>query len=577
MKKLILKKARANVPQLLGLVLLLTVGAGFYITLFTILSRYEETALQFFADYQYADATIFGVFDAESVRHVAALDGVTLARGRTVYDFREDERIFRAVSLTDGINIPHIYEGRLPADASEIAILRRNAEAMGYSIGDNLTIGGETLAITGLVASPEYVYLVQSALNLMASADVFGVVFVAAGFFPPGYSEIVVLGELPPAEIGGVVVLREQQINYNLFREDMGQIRTFALIFPLVFAVLIAVVIYVMLSRTVQKDRKQIGTMKALGVSDTRIIGIYLSQFCFAAIAGAVLGGAAAVVLTDFIVGIMSAMFEVPGLGFAFYPWLWVSAFVVAVALCAASGLAALSAILPLLPAHAMRPRLPKGGRRLLIERAEFLWKRFSFNTRYALKNSLRNKGRFAAVVLGMCGTCALLTFSLGFNDSIANTQEIYFAEFVDEEANLDAIMASVETLTFFMIGCAVILGFTVLYSVGLINLSAREYEYMFMGVMGYSSARIFAAHIKETAVQLALAIPLGFIAGNLLLEAIRDEFSTDNFVIRTAIFSQSYVIAAAVVVAVTALMAGITLRHIERLDIVEGLKAQDD
>jgi putative ABC transport system permease protein len=110
-----------------------------------------------------------------------------------------------------------------------------------------------------------------------------------------------------------------------------------------------------------------------------------------------------------------------------------------------------------------------------------------------------------------------------------------------------------------------------------MINLSAREYEYMFMGVMGYPHKRIISAHIKEPIVQLVLAIPLGFLLGYFLLESIRGEFSGNNFVVSAAIFPQSYFIAAAVVVGVTVLMGFVTSRHIGRLDIVEGLKAQDD
>ncbi|MCL2416137.1 MAG: ABC transporter permease [Defluviitaleaceae bacterium] len=373
-----------------------------------------------------------------------------------------------------------------------------------------------------------------------------------------------------------------------------------------------------------------------------------------------------------------------------------------------------------------MRQRTPKGGGRIAVERMG-IWKKLSFNTRYALKNSFRNKGRFLAVVLGMCGSCALLAFSLGFKDSIINTQNQYFNEFAnyditinfdplplsiphpatgqidesqkalimpveifndnymltvidtehyfdmlnipndalsdgiiipeffadewgialgdildingyetivsaiipqflgltiftsfeylgnimempelyniiygrsaditalidylvenninfstidDARTSFDSIMESMEILILFMIACAVILGFTVLYSVGMINLSAREYEYMFMGIMGYPNSSILAAHIKETIMQLIIAIPSGFILGNLLLKSIRGEFSGDQFVISAAVFPQSYVISALTVIGVTAIMALVMFRHIGKLDIVEGLKIRDE
>jgi putative ABC transport system permease protein len=153
----------------------------------------------------------------------------------------------------------------------------------------------------------------------------------------------------------------------------------------------------------------------------------------------------------------------------------------------------------------------------------------------------------------------------------------INFSTIDDDKTSFEAIMESMSVLIWFMIACSVVLGITVLYSVGLINLSAREYEYMFMGVMGYPHKGIMTAHMKETVLQLVLAIPFGFLFGNLLLEIIKGEFSGSNFVISAAIYPHSYLISAAAVIGITALMALVTSRHINRLDIVEGLKAQDD
>jgi putative ABC transport system permease protein len=151
------------------------------------------------------------------------------------------------------------------------------------------------------------------------------------------------------------------------------------------------------------------------------------------------------------------------------------------------------------------------------------------------------------------------------------------FTTVEDDKSSFDSIMDTMSVLIWFMIMCAVVLGFTVLYSVGLINLSAREYEYMFMGVMGYPKKSILAAHIKETVIQLVLAIPSGFVLGNIILESIKGEFSGGKFVISAAIFPRSYFIAALSVILVTALMTWVTSRRIEKFDIVEGLKAREE
>jgi len=720
-------------PQLLGLMVLLLVGACFFVTLSTIVLRYEETAELYLEDYSYADVTYYGAFSDEHVEMVARQQGIVAAEGRMVQSFREDETIFRAITLTDGVNALHLFEGRLPADESECVLLQRNAKALGLSTGDTVVLGNKALQISGLAASPEYIYLVQNERTTMANPSRFAVVFVNKDFFQAGYNEIVATYSMDfsaseaSEQIGAFrSTLQSNQINYELYRADLREIGSFSFVFPFIFSVLIAVVIYVMLMRMIQKDRKQIGSMKSLGMPDARIIGIYLSLFCFAALMGGLLGCLTAVFVSDVIIGVFSSMFEVPALSFALYPGLWVGTLVVALGLCIVSGLIALFSILSLLPAHALRSHIPKGARSPTLERWGFLWNRASFNTRYAIKNTLRNKGRFCAVVLGMCGSCTLLTFSLGFNDSIGNTQDKYFDDFArydviasfdpllltvehsaavhmdennralqvpaeirdeqytlsiveqpfdmvnipnealeqgviipeyfaeqwnvlvgetieineytavvsavvpqhlgltlytgydylsaldhdmpqiyntiyarsnnmaalsayldaegteyatieDDYSSFDAVMESMTVLIWFMVACSIILGLTVLYSVGLINLSAREFEYLFMGIMGYSHKSIMAAHIKETALQLTLAIPLGFLLGTALLESIKDEFSGNSYVIATAILPQSYALAALAVIGVTMVMALVTSRHIHKLNIVEGLKTQDD
>ena len=731
---LLFAKVKSNIPQIIGLVFLILIGVSFYITLFSIVDRYEETAEQYFNDHSYADLTLYGLFNKESIDQLMELDGIKLAQGRFVYDYRENERVYRAISLTNIINTPYIYEGRFPSNDTEILILKRSATAMSLALDDTIIIDGKQLTITGLVASPEYIYLVQNERNMMASANTFAVIYVYETFFQSNYNEIVILTEPDYIEITkeivefpGVIrsISRNEQINHDLYRDDMGQIRSFAVIFPLVFAILISIVIYVMLSRMIQKDRKEIGIMKALGVSHSKIITIYLTQFTIAALVGAVLGGIGSVFLCDIIIDILSSMFEVPTLGYAFYPTYWFVAICISLIICVTSGLIALVSILPLLPAIALRPKVPKNNGRILLERISFIWQQLSFNTRYSLKTSLRNKSRFFAIVLGMCGSCALLVFSLGFNDSVFDTQDKYFKNFAnfdvaisfdpiartmshpaldyfdefdkvlatpvemfgsryilfvvesdfdmlyiphealdkgivipeyfasewqvavgdivrindidvvisaimpqylglrlitgvdyiynysdafalfyntiygrsndlvslsnqlsnnkiefstidDDRTSFDSVLMSTSVLIWFMIFCAVVLGFTVLYSVGLINLSAREYEYMFMGVMGYPLSKILLAHIKETILQLIIAIPIGFILSNILLESIKYEFSSDNFVISSAIFPKSYMLSTIILITVTIFMVFVTSQHIKKLDIVECLKGQD-
>ncbi len=731
-RKLITRQLLRRAAHHIGLVVLLGVGIGFFLTAFTITVRYEESAEEYFTGQHLADVTLYGSFDDQDVRRLSQMAGVTAAEGRIVADYRLGERVFRTTSLTDGINLPFVYEGRLPTEPTEGALLKRNAEAMGLAVGDTIGLEPNRITITGLVAAPEYVYLVQNERTSMAEPDRFGVVLVTADP-AAGFNQIVlstdgtVLADDYARAVSATQELtKTEQTNHILYKSDLDQIGSFALIFPLVFAGLIALVVFVMVSRIVHEDRRQIGTMKALGAPGSRISWGYMAQFCLVAVVGALIGGVIALVIGDSLIAAFTSMFEVPGLNFVIPPLAWLGAGLVALGLCAGSAMIALRPVLRLLPAQAMRPVAPQGSRHVLLERVGSLWRRASFNTRYAMKSAFRNGGRFLAVVLGMTGSCALMVFSLGFNDSITSTQDRYFDDFAryqviatfeplgwdqphpvttefdeyrrvlmvsvdvrgenlvlnvvepgfdmvvlppavletgvvipdyfaqqwqvaagdpleidgrtvvvsavvpqylglalyashdymstvtpdlplaynavfgrgadldgletllehtsfaystidDDRASFTSIMETMSLLIVLLIGCSVVLGFAVLYSVAMINLSAREYEYLFMGVMGYPPGKILLAHVKEAVVQLVIAIPLGCVAGALLLDSIKNEFSNANFVVSAVIQPPTYVIAGLSVIAVTAVMALITSWHVRRLDIVEGLKARDD
>ncbi|MGE5614704.1 MAG: ABC transporter permease [Bacillota bacterium] len=730
MFRLMFRKMRHNLPQLIGICLLVMVGATFFVTLYTIYLSYDDHANQLFRNQGYADVTYYGSFSEDDVAAVASRKGIRRAQGRVVQDFREGDAMLRAVSLTDGINMPYLYEGVMPTASNECAVISKHARARGIGAGDTLVLDGRSLRVTAIAASPEYVYMVRNERALMAEPDSFGVVYVTKDFFDGKYNEIVALGDIQKdaaEKLGETLgatrtVMQDDQLNKVLFREDLKQIRTFAYIFPLIFALLIIMIVYVMIKRTITLERRQIGIYKALGVTGGRLVFIYVAQTALMAMLGAILGCIAAALLCDTIIGFFSTMFEVPGLAFVFYPVLWGCVILAHMALSVFSVLISVRSVLQPTPAQLMRPRMPSGGKRILLEKATFFWNRLSFNTRYAFKSALRNKGRFLAVLLGMCGSCALLTFALGFFNSVKYTQKAYFDDFAnydiligigpiplevthpaeksldevnralvlpvridgeeyplyvveesfdmqhidtqrikdgvvipahfskkwnaeagdmlrindamvrvagvfeqnfglslytsydyareilpdfkpvynvifargadigeiralsreqgfdystleDDKTSFASVMESLSTLVWFMLACAVILGLTVLYSVGLMNLSAREYEYMFMGVMGYSLKSIMVAHIKETVMQLVIALPVGFALGYGILNIVKTAFSGDNFVLSSAIYPESYAYAGVIVIMMSAVIAVISGFHINRLDIVEGLK----
>jgi putative ABC transport system permease protein len=145
-----------------------------------------------------------------------------------------------------------------------------------------------------------------------------------------------------------------------------------------------------------------------------------------------------------------------------------------------------------------------------------------------------------------------------------------------DDKNSFVAVTDSLTVLIFFMIICALILGVAVLYSVGIINLNARENEYMLLSTLGYRHNKIMQTHLKESAIQMLLAIPLGFLIGYLLLIVIKNGFSSSSFVLFAHVYWWAFVFTAVMVISLAAIMSVIVSARIKRLDIIEGLKSQE-
>ncbi len=730
--KLSLRKVRHHIPQFVGLMLLIFIGSLFFVTVFTLKLQYERGTEEYFEENAYADITYYGMFSDREVTLLYDQADISSAEGRIVEDIRRGDAIFRIITTTTAMNKLHLYDGALPQGRSDGVILKRNADAMGIAIGDTLTLGNQKISITGIVGSPEYVYMVKDQRSVMADPEQFGVIFVGRDFFPVErpYNEIVALGQGDFASYGSDIsalyfLAQEDQPNSVVHYEDVDQIETFAYIFPIIFAILVVVIIWVMVSRAIQKGRRHIGVMKALGASSRHITEIYVLQFGLSGFFGSLLGAVASIIASDIIIGILSSMFVVPSLAFTFFPILWVGTILGFTFLCVITGIISVTQVLHLLPASMMAAKAPKGKKRIFIERFGF-WKKLSFNTRYGIKNSLRNKGRFFTILLGMTASCGLMVFSIGFYTSIDAIQDKHFTNFVDYDAvayvdptplsvdlgiegsmdssakallspvtihdepymlyvvdtpfsflhlpedalsrgvvipeyfaslwgvdvgdtlqidswegvvsatvpqylglalytgyeyivsaevplpqvyntifanstNLEALQNDLDSMgvqyttqiedqeTFgslldslfvlvaFMIGCSLILGGVVLYATGLINLASREYEYMFMGIMGFPHRSIMLAHMKEAIIQMLIAIPLGFILGNSILQAIKGQFSSVSFVVTVEVYPIAYIVGAASIVVVTTIMAIVTSIAVSQLDIVQGLKVQED
>ena len=213
---------------------------------------------------------------------------------------------------------------------------------------------------------------------------------------------------------------RDNNVSYNSFAGNVSKVEALSGVFPLFFFLVAALVVSTTMTRMVEEERLQIGTMKALGFDNRAIMRKYILYAMTAAVSGALFGLAVGFTVFPSVIWYAYAMmYYLP----AFHPvWRWNYAIFSAGSLILCTLLVTVETgrtSLKESPAALMRPRAPKAGKRILLERIRPLWNRMSFTYKVTFRNLFRYKRRFWMTVIGVAGCTALLLTGFGISDSI--------------------------------------------------------------------------------------------------------------------------------------------------------------
>lgn len=218
----------------------------------------------------------------------------------------------------------------------------------------------------------------------------------------------------------------ETYVEYGQNAERIGAIGE---VFPVIFFLVAALVSLTTMTRMVEEERTQIGTLKALGYGKRDIAGKYFKYSLFASILGSILGAAAGQkILPVVIINAYKILYNnLPDIVAPIYPDLSFAAAAAAIFATVAAAMFACYKELLSEPANLMRPAAPKAGKRVLLERVGLLWRHLSFAQKAAVRNLFRYKKRFFMTILGIGGCTALLLVGYGLKDSIVSVGTLQF------------------------------------------------------------------------------------------------------------------------------------------------------
>lgn len=213
---------------------------------------------------------------------------------------------------------------------------------------------------------------------------------------------------------------RDSHQSFVEYEGCANSIDALAKIFPVFFFAVAALVCLTTMTRMVDEQRINIGTLKGLGYKTSQISKKYILYALIACITGSILGLAIGFsVFPTVIFFAYGMMYSIENIVYVFSIPIAIGITSLALIIIILSAYMACRKELKETPAILMRPKAPKSGKRILLERVPFIWNRFSFISKVTVRNIFRYKKRFLMTVLGIAGCTALILTGFGIKDSI--------------------------------------------------------------------------------------------------------------------------------------------------------------
>lgn len=366
------------------------------------------------------------------------------------------------------INIPKLVKGKMPETADEVVI--DNDYRNEIKIGDKLTVDSEiiknkTITVTGYVESPLYISTERDSTNLLSGTidyylymndeNIISPIKTAAYIklntnesrFSKQYEEIVknakkdikktLKEEKQPGENWYVLDI-DSNVGFYQYEQDTQRIDNVAKVFPLVFFIVAVLICLTTMTRMVEEERSQIGTLKALGYNDISIMFKYILYAALATIIGSMIGVAIGYrILPDLCFEMYKNMYRLGNIKLSYYSSLTFQGMMIALLCTLGATIYTCRKTLKESPANLLRPVAPPPGKRVLLERIKLVWNHLSFSYKVTVRNVFRYKKRFLMTIIGIAGCTGLILAGFGLKDCIVKMVPHQYEEIFTYQAKI--------------------------------------------------------------------------------------------------------------------------------------------
>ena len=474
---------KSSLKRFISLVFISLLGVGFFvgikvssvdmlITLDDYLDNSNMYDIKVSSPLGFSDSNIDTLKSIENVKDIK-----NISYRDEIVTSNNNEKIIKIIEYNKNINDIELISGSLPNKKNEIVVEEKILSDNNLKIGDTLKIKDNEIdnyKIVGVVKSPLYFtedrgitnvgngkinyfayansdtfeesdlknlyIIVKDAKNEITSSDEYNTLIsnvkksindLKEEQESNRFEELYGFVDTDKLSLyGWNISTRDSNSSYEDFINSTKSIENIGSIFPLVFYIVAVLVSLITMMRMVEDNRSEIGTLKSLGFSNFSIIKKYLRYSLFAIVVGSSIGVILGSMLIPTIIwSIYTKVFLLPDIILIFnleYILLGVGIVILCIIL---TTLYVTINVLKEVPANLMRPKAPKSGKRVLLERVNFVWKKIKFSNKICIRNIFRYKSRVFAMIFGIMGSTALILAGFGIKDSLTDISKRQFED----------------------------------------------------------------------------------------------------------------------------------------------------
>lgn len=487
--KHIFMKIKDNYKRFLSLICMAFLGVGFYAGIQSSSPDMLKTLDNFYDENNVYDISVIsnvGLTEDDLLK-LSKIKNVELAiniqEKDTYLEIEENNYVVKLIEYNSQMNNVYIKEGRLPKNSNEVSVDNSLLENNNLKLGDNITIDGKKYSIVGNVISPlyfsaerpnsnlgsgkvdYYIYVYNGSLDLEAYSNIYIAVKGAKKYLTNSdsykklinnvkkdidlikdkqqdirydelYSDIIETSEMYGISIDESKFIKPKwyiydrldNTSYKELINASDNLKKIGNIFPIIFFAISVLVSLISMMRMIEEDRVENGTLKSLGYNSFHITLKYVIYSLLATTIGSSIGAIfGSYIIPSVIWNIYKKIFFIPKFIYLLKSdynalGLWICI----LCICGTSVIVCIKNLREV-PANLMRPKAPKSGKKILLERINFIWKKLKFSDKITIRNIFRYKSRVITTVLGIAGCTSLILAGFGLKDSIKDVTDFQF------------------------------------------------------------------------------------------------------------------------------------------------------